>query len=64
MTRKRLEKMYPSNNRRDDLMFVIVAAVLTIFFILLVVMAANGFKAVESGVTYNGGVLECILETL
>lgn len=50
-------------NKDTDWTFVLIATLLTCFFGLLVVAMITGFKAVESGIEYNGVIL-CILGML
>lgn len=51
-------------NTTTNWMFVIMATALTCFFGLLLVAMIAGVKGVESGMQYNGRVLECIFVTL
>ena len=57
-------RLYKEENiMANNWTFIAIGFVLAIFFILCFVALLNGFHAVESGTTYNGGLV-CILGTL
>lgn len=58
-----VHSLYPKKERIVDWTFVALATGLTLFFATLLILMLIGFKGVESGITYNGGLL-CIFGTL
>ena len=56
-------RLYKEQNiQANNGTFILVGIVLAIFFILCFLGLLTGFNAVESGTTYNGGLL-CIFAT-
>lgn len=60
---KPVHSLYPKKERTVDWTFVALATGLTLFFATLLILMIIGVKGVESGYTYNGGLL-CILRIL
>lgn len=59
------KSLYPAKpQKKVNWSFVLIATGLTCFFGVLVALMLAGFKGVESGYTYNGGLLLCMLATL
>lgn len=50
-------RLYPAKKTRPlkfDLMVIISGLILTLFFIIVFIAMLNGFKAVDSGLVFNG----------
>lgn len=64
MNNRKPVRLYKEENLvANDWTFIFVGLVLAVFFIICFIALLNGFHAVDSGTTYNGGLL-CIFATL
>ena len=64
MNNKKPARLYKEENLvANDWTFIFVGFVLAVFFIICFIALLTGFHAVDSGTTYNGGLL-CIFATL